>query len=72
MAVGKWESRRRWGISKRETWFRFSTERLFHSLPASRVLLLLRDNAIQLGDRWLQTELTDWRGTLAGCRVMVH
>jgi hypothetical protein len=31
-----------------------------------------RDNAIQLGDRWLQTELTDWRRTLAGCRVMAH
>ena len=31
-----------------------------------------RDNTIQLGDHWLQIERTDWRGSLAGCRVLVH
>ena len=31
-----------------------------------------RDNTIQLGDHWLQIERTYWRGSLAGCRVLVH
>ena len=31
-----------------------------------------QDNTVQLGDRWLQIEPTGWRGTLAGCRVVVH
>ena len=31
-----------------------------------------RDNTVPLGNRWLQIERTDWRGTLAGCRVIVH
>jgi hypothetical protein len=31
-----------------------------------------QDNTITLGDRWLQIEATNWRGTLAGCRVTVH
>ena len=31
-----------------------------------------RDNTVQLGERWLQIERTDWRGSLAGCRVTVH
>jgi len=31
-----------------------------------------RDNTIQLGTHWLQIERTDWRGSLAGCRVLVH
>jgi len=43
---------------------------LVFSLQQSRTVA--RDNTIQFGDRWLQIEPTDWRGTLAGCRVMVH
>lgn len=43
---------------------------LVFSLQQSRTVA--RDNTIQLGNRWLQIEPTDWRGTLAGCRVMVH
>jgi transposase len=31
-----------------------------------------RDNTVQLGDRWLQIEPIGWRGSLAGCRVVVH
>ena len=43
---------------------------LVFSLQQSRTVA--RDNTVQFGDRWLQIEPTDWRGTLAGCRVMVH
>jgi hypothetical protein len=31
-----------------------------------------RDNTVTLGDRWLQIQATDWRATLAGCRVTLH
>ena len=31
-----------------------------------------RDNTVQLGERWLQIEPVGWRGSLAGCRVIVH
>ena len=31
-----------------------------------------QDNTVQLGNQWLQLEATNWRGTLAGCRVTVH
>lgn len=31
-----------------------------------------RDNTVSLGERWLQIERTDWRGSLAGGRVTVH
>ena len=31
-----------------------------------------RDNTVQLGERWLQIEPVGWRGSLAGCRVVVH
>jgi transposase len=31
-----------------------------------------RDNTVQLGERRLQIEPVGWRGTLAGCRVLVH
>jgi transposase len=37
-----------------------------------QIRTVARDNTIQLGDRWLQIEPTGWRGSLAGCRVMVH
>jgi transposase len=30
------------------------------------------DNTVQLGERWLQIEPLGWRGSLAGCRVIVH
>jgi transposase len=31
-----------------------------------------QDNTIQIGAGWLQIEPTGWRGSLAGCRVVVH
>jgi transposase len=31
-----------------------------------------RDNTVSWNNRRLQIEKTDWRGTLAGCRVIVH
>ena len=31
-----------------------------------------RDNTVSLGERSLQIEEVGWRGTLAGCRVVVH
>jgi transposase len=31
-----------------------------------------QDNTIQIGQDWLQIEPTRWRGSLAGCRVVVH
>jgi transposase len=31
-----------------------------------------RDNTVQLGERRLQIEPLGWRGTLAGCRVLLH
>src|SRR5215469_1573416 len=31
-----------------------------------------QDNTVELGNQWFQIEATDWRGTLAGCRVTVH
>ena len=31
-----------------------------------------RDNTVELGSRWLQIEAVGWRGSLAGCRVIVH
>jgi transposase len=31
-----------------------------------------QDNTVQLGNQWLQIEAAGWRGTLAGCRVVVH
>jgi transposase len=30
------------------------------------------DNTVQFGGRWLQIGPTGWRGSLAGCRVIVH
>ena len=30
------------------------------------------DNTVRLGERCLQIEATGWRGSLAGCRVVVH
>jgi transposase len=34
--------------------------------------MVARDNTVQLGERWLQIEPNRWRGSLAGCRVIVH
>jgi len=31
-----------------------------------------QDNTIQVGQEWLQIEPIGWRGSLAGCRVVVH
>jgi len=31
-----------------------------------------QDNTIQIGQDWLQIEPIGWRGSLAGCRVVVH
>ena len=31
-----------------------------------------QDNTVQFGNQWFQLEATNWRGTLAGCRVTVH
>ena len=33
---------------------------------------IARDNTVSLGERWLQIEPVGWRGSLAGCRVLVH
>jgi transposase len=43
---------------------------LIFSLQQTRTVA--RDNTVQLGERWLQIESTRWRGSLAGCRVIVH
>jgi hypothetical protein len=33
--------------------------------------MVAQDNTVRLGDRIWQIERTSWRGTLAGCRVMI-
>ena len=40
------------------------------SLQQERVVS--RDNTVRVGNGMLQIEKTPWRGTLAGCRVIVH
>jgi len=43
---------------------------LVFSLQQERVVS--RDNTVRVGNGVLQIEKTPWRGTLAGCRVIVH